>query len=98
MGNDPGTSQPGSGLTPSARAELDRYLAAVERRMKEAGTYSEDAIDDLRAHVYAELAGASPADEAAVKSVIQRLGAPEHVANSAEPGATPTPRTARKIT
>ena len=98
MGNDPGGSRHASGLTPSALAELDGYLAAVERRMKEAGTYSPDAIDDLRAHVYAELASVSPPDEAAVKSVIRRLGAPEDVANSAEPGATPAPRTARKIT
>jgi hypothetical protein len=99
MGGDQGTPQT-SHLLPSARAELDRYLAAVERRMKEAGTYSQDAIEDLRAHVYAELAGVSPADEVAVKSVIRRLGAPEDVAaaTATEPGTIQAPKTPRKIT
>jgi hypothetical protein len=72
--------EPVTGLTPEAAALVDTYFARVHGALLVAAAGEcEDAVDDLRAHIFEELAdtAGTPAD---VTRVLAELGPPEALA------------------
>ena len=79
--------------THSAQAALDEYLTQARRNAEAAGGDPAEVADDLRRHIEAELAalGLPVVNEADVRRIVARLGAPEADAPPAahQPSANP---------